>query len=524
MNGVTGTTGVDGVNGVNGTTDVDVNGTNATNDNSVASATYTTSTGTLHPRQYTKRNIFGMELKELEEEMARMGLPKWRAETIFNWVYRKGVRDFDSIVGFTKDTRIQLSRRFTIGYPGTGDHQKSSDGTQKWLAALKPGQSVETVYIPAEYEGENELSRDRGAICVSSQVGCTLSCAFCHTGTMDKSKLRNLSTEEIIGQVMMAKSGLNDWMGNIHPGNGKSLKITNVVMMGMGEPLYNYRNVLRALKLMNDPLGLAISKRKLTLSTSGVVPNIYKLAQDLPVSLAISLHAVTNELRDRIVPVNKQWPLEELLAACRAYPGVKPNRKMTFEYVMLKGVNDSDADARQLVRLLKDIPALVNLIPFNPWKGAPFESSSNNTIHRFASIVEAAGMDLGLHVASTPRSEVTHSPTNELRSRRLFVPNLQAPTDLAAAPASAAIDGIGASDGLAADDLSSASSRSVFLKCTIRWPRGRDIMAACGQLAVKQAMQTPPTGTPAAPTAAAAVSPVPLVPAGLGLTAAQSSS
>jgi 23S rRNA (adenine2503-C2)-methyltransferase len=278
--------------------------------------------------------------------------------------------------------------------------QKSTDGTRKWLLRFSDGQEVESVHIPEE---------DRGTLCVSSQVGCTLTCKFCHTGT--QKLVRNLSAPEIVGQVMVARDQLREWPS---PKDGRLL--SNIVMMGMGEPLYNFENVAKALKIVMDGEGISISKRKITLSTAGVVPMIHRCGAELGVNLAISLHAVNDELRDRIVPINKKYPLADLLEACRTYPGLTNARRITFEYVMLKDVNDSPAEARELVRLLQEIPAKVNLIPFNPWPGAPFECSTPEAIKRFSDIVFDAGYASPVR---TPRGQDIMAACGQLKSESI---------------------------------------------------------------------------------------------------------
>jgi 23S rRNA (adenine2503-C2)-methyltransferase len=276
-----------------------------------------------------------------------------------------------------KPMQAKLAERFTIGRPGVTTEQTSSDGTRKWLFQWCDGQQVETVYIPEE---------DRGALCISTQVGCTLSCTFCHTGT--QKLVRNLGAAEIVGQFMAARDSYGEWPT---PKGEEGRRLSNIVVMGMGEPLYNYENVAKALTIIMDHEGIGLSRRRITLSTSGVVPMMDKCGAELGVNLAVSLHAVTDELRNEIVPLNRKYPIAELLAACRRYPGASNARRITFEYVMLRGVNDSEAEARELVRLLKGIPAKVNLIPFNPWPGSPYKTSTPEALRRFAEIVNAAG-------------------------------------------------------------------------------------------------------------------------------------
>jgi 23S rRNA (adenine2503-C2)-methyltransferase len=321
-----------------------------------------------------KRDLTGLSREEMVAEMAAIGEKPFRGRQLWRWVYNRGATDFAAMTNLAKDFRARLADSHRVARPRIVSAQRSKDGTRKWLLAFADGQQVETVYIPEE---------DRGTLCVSSQVGCTLTCKFCHTGT--QRLVRNLSAGEIVGQVMLARDELDDWSA---PPQGR--RITNIVMMGMGEPLYNYDNVAKAVRLMMDGDGIAISKRRITLSTSGVVPEMARCGEELGVNLAVSLHAVTDEVRTAIMPINKKYPLAELIAACRAYPGVNNARRITFEYVMLKGINDSEDDAHGLVRLLKGIPAKVNLIPFNPWPGVAYERSERGDIERFARILNEA--------------------------------------------------------------------------------------------------------------------------------------
>jgi 23S rRNA (adenine2503-C2)-methyltransferase len=320
-------------------------------------------------------NLVGLDRTELVAAMATIGAPKFRANQLWQWIYNKGETEFDAMTSLSKTFRAELAERFVVRRPETTRDLASIDGTRKWLLKFPDGQEVETVHIPEE---------DRGTLCVSSQVGCTLTCKFCHTGT--QKLVRNLTAAEIVGQVMHARDRLDEWNAG-----ETDRKLTNIVMMGMGEPLYNYENVSKALKIVMDNEGISLSKRRITLSTAGVVPMIEQCGEELGVNLAISLHAVTDELRDAIVPINKKYPIAELLDACRTYPGSSNARRITFEYVMLKDVNDSPAEARELVRLLAGIPAKVNLIPFNAWPGSPFEVSTDAAIKVFADIVNAAG-------------------------------------------------------------------------------------------------------------------------------------
>jgi 23S rRNA (adenine2503-C2)-methyltransferase len=320
-----------------------------------------------------------------------------RARQLQNWIQVHGARDFASMTNLAKDFRTLLSERFTLARPEIVTEQISSDGTRKWLLRCGPGIEFETVFIP---------ETDRGTLCVSSQVGCTLNCRFCHTGT--QKLVRNLTPEEIVGQVMIAKDALGDW-----PSTAPGRRVTNVVMMGMGEPLYNFDNVKAALGIVTDGDGLALSKRRVTLSTAGVVPMIGRAGAEIGSSLAISLHAVRDEVRDVIVPINKKYKIAELMQACRDYPGASNARRITFEYVMLKGVNDSLADAKDLVKLLRGIPAKINLIPFNPWPGAPYECSDWEQIEKFAEIVNRAGYASPVR---TPRGRDIMAACGQLKS------------------------------------------------------------------------------------------------------------
>jgi len=344
-----------------------------------------------------KRVLVGLSRDELTALMQEIGEPAFRARQLWHWIYHRGETDFAKMTTLAKPFRASLAERFEVGRPGVSVDRQSIDGTRKWLLKFADGQEAEAVHIPEE---------DRGTLCVSSQVGCTLTCKFCHTGT--QRLVRNLSAGEIVGQVLNARDKLGEWPS---PQDGRLL--SNIVMMGMGEPLYNYDNVAKALKIVMDHEGISISKRKITLSTAGVVPMIHKAGEDLGVNLAISLHAVTDELRDKIVPINKKYPIAELMQACRDYPTLNNARRITFEYVMLKDVNDSPADARGLVKLIKDIPAKVNLIPFNPWPGAPFERSTNEAISKFSDIIFNAGYASPVR---TPRGEDIMAACGQLKS------------------------------------------------------------------------------------------------------------
>ena len=321
-------------------------------------------------------SLIGLDVDALAGCLAGLDVPerqqRLRARQLFHWIYHRGVTSFATMTTLPGDLRERLGETYSIARPEIVAAQHSSDGTRKWLLRFADGQEVESVFIPED---------DRGALCVSTQVGCTLTCSFCHTGTMPL--VRNLGAAEIVAQMLIARDALDEW-----PTGRDGRLFTNIVIMGMGEPLLNYDPTVAALRLAMDEQGLNLSRRRITVSTSGVVPRIEQLGADLAVGLAISLHAVRDELRDQLVPINRKWNISTLLDSCRRYPSRRP---ITFEYVMLQGVNDSDADARELVRLLHGIPAKVNLIPFNPWPGAPFVCSSNNRIRAFADIVEAAG-------------------------------------------------------------------------------------------------------------------------------------
>ena len=342
-------------------------------------------------------NLVGLTREQLEAAFAGLGQPAFRARQVWHWLYHRGARTFEEMTTLAKPLRALLAERCAIVRPEVVREQLSADGTRKWLLRPPGGGEVETVYIPEE---------DRGALCMSSQVGCALSCAFCHTGTQPL--VRNLGAADIVGQMLIARDAYGEWPS---PQGGRLL--SNIVMMGMGEPLLNYDNVAAALKIMMDREGISISRRRITLSTAGYVPNMARCGAELGVGLAVSLHAVNDALRDRLVPINRKFPIAELLAACRAYPGANNARRITFEYVMLKGVNDSPADARELVRLIRGIPAKVNLIPFNPWPGAPFECSTAAAIAAFAEIVNRAGYSSPVR---TPRGRDILAACGQLKS------------------------------------------------------------------------------------------------------------
>jgi 23S rRNA (adenine2503-C2)-methyltransferase len=326
-----------------------------------------------------RRDLVGMSRDELAIEMAAIGEAPFRVKQLWHWIYHQGVTDFTRMSSIARPLQLKLAERFVIGRPETALIQTSSDETRKFLFRFRDGQEAETVYIP-------DLDEDRGAVCISSQVGCTLSCRFCHTGT--QTLVRNLGAPEIVGQFMAARDSYGEWPS---PKGETPRLLSTIVLMGMGEPLYNYANVAKAMKIVMDNEGIGLSRRRITLSTSGVVPMMDRAGAELGVCLAVSLHAVRDDLRDELVPLNRKYPIAELLAACRRYPGASNARRITFEYVMLKGVNDSETDARELVRLIAGMPAKVNLIPFNPWPGTKFERSSRSAIERFSRIVNDAG-------------------------------------------------------------------------------------------------------------------------------------
>jgi 23S rRNA (adenine2503-C2)-methyltransferase len=345
-------------------------------------------------------NLVGLSMPELVEHFAALDLEKFRARQVWQWLYCRGAKDFEVMSNLAKPVREKLAAHFILERPQIHADQKSEDGTRKWLLRLRDCQDIETVHIPEE---------ERGTLCVSSQVGCTLTCRFCHTGT--QKLVRNLTAGEIVGQIMLARDMLSDW-----PSTRDRRAVSNIVMMGMGEPLFNFDAVAQALKIAMDGEGLALSKRRITLSTSGVVPMMKRCGDELGVNLAVSLHAVTDELRDQIVPLNRKYPIAELMQACRDYPGLTNARRITFEYVMLKDVNDSDADARALIKLIGSIPAKINLIPFNAWPGAPFECSSDARIGRFGDIVNAAGYASPVR---TPRGRDIMAACGQLKSASL---------------------------------------------------------------------------------------------------------
>lgn len=344
-----------------------------------------------------KTDLIGLSQSELKDLLQENDFEKFRAKQIWSWLYRKGKSSFYEMKNLKKDMQLQMDENFSLARLEIMEKQVSTDGTIKWLLKLYDGHLVEMVYIP---------ETNRGTLCVSSQVGCTLTCKFCHTGT--QRWVRNLTPGEVVGQFILAKDELKDWSDMPH-----DRLLTNIVMMGMGEPLFNYENVAKGLKVIMDEEGIGLSKRRITLSTSGVVPFIKQCGEELGVKLAISLHAVTNELRDMIVPINKKYPIEDLLQACRDYPVARNARRITFEYVMLDGVNDSNQDAKELIRLLKGIPAKINLIPFNPWPGTFFECSSEKRINAFADILMDAGY---VSPIRTPRGQDIFAACGQLKT------------------------------------------------------------------------------------------------------------
>ena len=355
------------------------------------------------PRADGKIELIGLPREKIRAVLEGAGLEpkqaKLRAKQIWHWIYNRGVGDFAAMTDIAKAQQPWFATRFVVTRPQVVEAQVSTDGTRKWLLRTHDGHDFEMVFIP---------DADRGTLCVSSQVGCTLNCTFCHTGTMKL--VRNLDPAEIVGQVMLARDALGEW-----PSSQEGRMLTNIVMMGMGEPLYNFDNVRDALKIVMDGDGLGLSKRRITLSTSGVVPMMARAGEEIGVNLAVSLHAVTKEVRDEIVPINRKYGIEQLLQACADYPGANNARRITFEYVMLKDKNDSDEDARELVRLIKayDLPAKVNLIPFNPWEGSTYLCSTPERIRSFSSIIFAAGISAPVR---TPRGRDIDAACGQLKT------------------------------------------------------------------------------------------------------------
>ena len=344
-------------------------------------------------------SLVGLTKKEIKDSLRKLDIPdqqlNMRVNQIWGWVYNKGINSIDEMTTLSLDLREELKKYHNLKRPQISDEQISKDGTKKWLLKFNDGSEVETVFIP-----DNE----RGTLCISSQVGCTLNCTFCHTGT--QRLVRNLTSQEIVSQIIIAKDSLSEW-------GQEPRQITNIVMMGMGEPLYNFESVRDGILTMSDDAGLSISKRKITLSTSGIVPKIKMAGDEIGSMLAISLHATNNDLRNEIVPINKKYPIEELLEACRNYPGLSNSKRITFEYVMLKGVNDSEAEARDLVKLISGIPAKINLIPFNSWPGSSYECSDWEQIEKFGDIVNRGGYASPIR---TPRGEDISAACGQLKS------------------------------------------------------------------------------------------------------------
>ncbi|PWR02847.1 23S rRNA (adenine(2503)-C(2))-methyltransferase RlmN [Meridianimarinicoccus roseus] len=351
-------------------------------------------------------NLVGLTRAALRDALVAAGTPerqsKMRTDQLWQWIYQKGVREFDAMTNLAKPFRALLADHFTIELPQVVRREVSSDGTRKYLVRIAGGHEVETVYIPEE---------DRGTLCISSQVGCTLTCSFCHTGT--QRLVRNLTPGEIVGQIMLARDDLGEWPAPGRNPKDETRLLSNIVLMGMGEPLYNFDAVRDAMKIAMDPEGISLSRRRITLSTSGVVPEIARTAEEIGCLLAVSFHATTDEVRDQLVPINKKWNIATLLDALRSYPKLSNSERITFEYVMLHGVNDSDDDARRLVRLIEGIPAKINLIPFNEWPGAPYRRSSNNRIRAFADIIYKAGYASPIR---TPRGEDIMAACGQLKS------------------------------------------------------------------------------------------------------------
>tara|TARA_R110002124_G_scaffold86921_7_gene224211 strand:+ start:1137 stop:2360 length:1224 start_codon:yes stop_codon:yes gene_type:complete len=350
-------------------------------------------------------NLVGLPRDRMRDLLIAHGTPekqaKMRVGQIWQWIYQWGVREFDAMTNLSKAFRAQLAEEFVVAVPEVVTRQISDDGTRKYLVRIAGGHEVEVVYIPED---------GRGTLCVSSQVGCTLTCSFCHTGT--QKLVRNLTAAEIVGQIMVARDDLGEWP-EVGAPKVEGRLLSNIVLMGMGEPLYNFENVRDAMKIAMDPEGIQLSRRRITLSTSGVVPEIARTAQEIGCQLAVSFHATTDAVRDTLVPINKRWNIAELLEALKAYPKVSNSERITFEYVMLDGVNDSDDDARRLIELIKGIPAKINLIPFNEWPGAPYKRSSNNRIRAFSDIIYSAGYASPIR---KPRGEDIMAACGQLKS------------------------------------------------------------------------------------------------------------
>ena len=350
-----------------------------------------------------KKTLIGLSRDQLAAEMAAIGEKPFRAKQLWHWMYNRGETDFAAMSSISKVMQAKLAEHFVVRRPKVEREMISTDGTRKWLLKFDDGNEAETVFIP-------DLDEDRGSVCISTQVGCTLTCKFCHTGT--QLLVRNLTAAEIVGQFMAGRDAYGEWPTPDDTGR----MLSNVVVMGMGEPLYNFENVATALEILMDGEGIGISRRRITLSTSGVVPMMKICGERLGVNLAISLHAVTDEIRDRIMPINKKYPLKELIQACHDYPGASNARRITFEYIMLKGVNDSAADARALLKLVKGLPAKFNLIPFNPWPGSEFETSDMKSVKAFSDILQDNGYSAPIRM---PRGRDILAACGQLRSESI---------------------------------------------------------------------------------------------------------
>lgn len=348
-----------------------------------------------------RQELVGLSREELEEVLMGMGEKSFRTKQLWHWIYHKGVTDFSLMSSISKPLQAKLAEHCVISRPEVVMQQTSKDDTRKFLFRFRDKQEAETVYIPDRRE-------DRGAVCISSQVGCTLSCRFCHTGTQNL--VRNLGATEMIGQFMAARDSYNEWPT---PTAGRPRLLSTIVLMGMGEPLYNYDNVAKAMRIVMDDEGIGISRRRITLSTSGVVPMMDQCGRELAINLAISLHAVRDDLRNELVPLNRKYPIKDVLAACRRYPAASNSRRITFEYIMLRGINDSESDARELVHLLKGIHAKVNLIPFNPWPGSDYKPSKTEQVQKFADIIMQAGYSSPIR---TPRGRDILAACGQLRT------------------------------------------------------------------------------------------------------------
>ena len=356
------------------------------------------------PLANTKTNLIGMTMQDIKNLMLELGEKPFRAKQLYNWIYARGAKSIDDMTDLSKAFRESLNKSYTVARPVVSAHQISTDGTQKWLLRYPDGNEAETVFIP---------DKDRGTLCVSSQVGCTLTCKFCHTGT--QKLVRNLTPADIIGQVMLARDTLGDWLLGT-----EKRSLTNIVFMGMGEPLYNTDNVVSTLKLLKDPDGIAISRRKITVSTSGVVSDILRIGEETGAMLAISLHAPDDETRTKIMPINKKFNLKSLMDACRAYPELSNTNRITWEYVMLKDVNDSDQHAYDLIKLIKGIPSKINIIPFNPWEGSPYVCSSKERIKVFSDILAQNGIPCPVRKT---RGEDIMAACGQLKSESEKIPN-----------------------------------------------------------------------------------------------------